>query len=545
MSNSKRIQIRGTEHAMPEGARLVSPIDPHQLIEVAVVLKHRQPLPPPNSLGKYLTHTEFANAYGADPAHLQKMREFAREYHLQVLEQGDELLRRTVKLAGTVANMEKAFSIELSSIEHPDGTYRGHAGAIQMPEDCASCVSGVFGLDTRPVVRPHLRHRNTHGAFGSRSGTTSFNPQTVGQLYGFPADATGVGQTIGILEFGGGYRPAEIQEYFGNLGIPAPTMKSISVDHATNRPSTPQSADGEVMLDIEVAGSVAPGVTLAVYFAPNTALGFHDALSSSIHDQLRKPNVISISWGGPESSWTQQSMENFDQVAQEAGLLGITITVASGDSGSSDGVNDGKPHVDFPASCPHVLATGGTRLVAANNAIQSEQVWNDGPRGGATGGGYSTFFSCPEWQAQANRDAQRGVPDVAGNADPDTGYNVLVDGEPMVVGGTSAVAPLWAGLIVLLNQKLNRRLGFVNPALYALNQSSDFREITVGNNGAYSATFGWNACTGLGTPIGTQLLQALQTSTQTSMTAPGMTGETQHHETPARNREHMETRSRT
>lgn len=545
MPNPKKIQIRGTEHATPDGARTVSPIDPHQLIEVAVVLKHRQPLPPPNSLGRFLSHSEFANQYGADPAHLEKIRAFAREYHLQVLERGDELLRRTVMLAGTVANMEKAFSVELSSIEHPDGTYRGHTGAIHMPEDCAACVSGVFGLDTRPVVHPHLRHRLAHGAFGSRSGTASFNPQTVGKLYGFPPDATGVGQTIGILEFGGGYRPADIQQYFGNLAIPAPTVKSVSIDHASNRPSTPQSADGEVMLDLEVAGAVAPGVTLAVYFAPNSALGFHDALSIAIHDQLRKPNVISISWGGPESSWTTQSMENFDMVAQEAALLGITITVASGDSGSSDGVNDGRSHVDFPASCPHVLATGGTRLIAANGTIQSEEVWNDGPQGGATGGGYSTIFSCPAWQAQANQNPTRGVPDVAGDADPDTGYNVLVDGQPMVVGGTSAVAPLWAGLIVLLNQKLNRRLGFVNPALYALNQSSDFREITVGNNGAYTARFGWNACTGLGTPIGTQLLQALQTSAQQTTTTAGQPAAQQHTDAQAKHRNQVEARSRT
>jgi kumamolisin len=206
-------------------------------------------------------------------------------------------------------------------------------------------------------------------------------------------------------------------------------------------------------------------------------------------------------------------MQNFDQVAQEAGMLGITITVAAGDNGSSDGVNDGKNHVDFPASSPHVLAAGGTRLVATNGAITSETVWNDGAQGGATGGGYSTVFPRPAWQATDVTQSNRGVPDVSGNADPDTGYNILVDGEQMVVGGTSAVAPLWAGLIVLLNQNLNRRLGFINPTLYALSQSSDFREITMGNNGAYSASYGWNPCAGLGSPLGAQLLQALQGTT--------------------------------
>jgi kumamolisin len=206
-------------------------------------------------------------------------------------------------------------------------------------------------------------------------------------------------------------------------------------------------------------------------------------------------------------------MENFDQVAQEAALLGITITVAAGDNGSSDGVNDGKNHVDFPASCPHVLAAGGTHLVAANGTIEIETVWNDGAQGGATGGGYSTIFAQPSYQAGVTKQTGRGLSDVAGNADPETGYNILVDGQQLVVGGTSAVAPLWAGLVVLLSQKLNRRLGFVNPTLYGINESSGFRDITLGNNGAYSATYGWDPVSGLGTPKGAQMLQVLQSET--------------------------------
>jgi kumamolisin len=289
-------------------------------------------------------------------------------------------------------------------------------------------------------------------------------------------------------------------------------MKSISVDHGRNHPSTAQSADGEVMLDIEVAGAVAPGITIAVYFAPNTSQGFQDALSTAIHDQLNKPCAVSISWGGPENGWTPQSMQNFDQVAQEAALLGITITVASGDSGSSDGATDGQNHADFPASSPHVLATGGTRLTAAGGAISAEVVWNDGAQGGAGGGGYSTVFARPTWQTGAVSQTMRGVPDVAGDADPETGYNVLVDGKSFVVGGTSAVAPLWAGLVVLLNQKLGRRLGFVNPALYAIKPPDGLRDITQGNNGAFSAGPGWDACTGKGTPVAGHLLQALGSS---------------------------------
>jgi kumamolisin len=286
------------------------------------------------------------------------------------------------------------------------------------------------------------------------------------------------------------------------------------VDKGANKPTNPNSADGEVLLDIEVAGAVAPGAKIVVYFAPNTTRGFQDALTTAIHDNTNKPSVISISWGSAESTWTAQSMTAFDSAAQDAAALGVTVCAASGDNGSSDGVSDGANHVDFPASCPHVLACGGTSLQSSNGAITSEAVWNDGAQGGAGGGGFSNQFSLPAWQASAEvqppADGGRGVPDVAGNADPETGYKVLVDGKSMVIGGTSAVAPLWSGLIALLNEKLGKPLGFLQPTLYELPQTTGaFHDITQGSNGAFSAGPGWDAATGLGSPSGENLLQAL------------------------------------
>ncbi len=510
MSNAKKTFLKGTEHTKLAGARAVRPSDPHQLILVSVILKHRKPLPKLEGEIQTMSHNDFAKTYGADPAQVDRIRQFAKENNLQMLERGDEILRRTVTLAGSASNMEKAFGVELTEFEHENGSYRGYSGAIQMPEDCAAFVTGVFGLDDRPVAQPHFRYRNTNRAFGARSSTIAYNPAQVAKLYSFPQDANGAGQTIGLIELGGGYRHNDIREYFQSQSLQAPTVKSISVDQASNRPTTAQSADGEVMLDIEVAGSVAPGVAIAVYFAPNTARGFQDALSTAIHDQLNKPCALSLSWGNAEETWTAQSMENFDQVAQEAALLGITLTVAAGDNGSSDGLNDGKNHVDFPASCPHVLAVGGTRLVAVNGSIESETVWNAGAQGGATGGGYSKVFARPSYQAGVASQTGRGLPDVAGNADPETGYNILVDGQQMVAGGTSAAAPLWAGLVVLLSQKLVRRLGFVNPTLYGIHESGGFHAITMGNNGSYSAGYGWDPAAGLGSPKGAPMLQTLQ-----------------------------------
>jgi kumamolisin len=200
----------------------------------------------------------------------------------------------------------------------------------------------------------------------------------------------------------------------------------------------------------------------------------------------------------------------------------VTITVAAGDNGSTDGVTDGANHVDFPASSPHVLACGGTTLEGSGTTITSEVVWNEtAANEGATGGGVSDSFPLPTWQANANVPAPsgsgggRGVPDVSGDADPATGYTVRVDGQTLVIGGTSAVAPLWAGLIALANAANGTTAGFINPTIYAASGKSAFRDITSGNNGAFNAGAGWDACTGLGSPVGAAIVKLLSPKTAT------------------------------
>jgi len=294
-------------------------------------------------------------------------------------------------------------------------------------------------------------------------------------------------------------------------------VTAFSVDGARNQPvGNPNSADGEVLLDIEVVGAIASQAKIAVYFAPNTDQGFLDAITTAVHDNVRKPSVVSISWGGAESTWTAQSLTAFDQAFQDAGVLGVTVCCASGDDGSTDSVSDGASHVDFPASSPNVLACGGTRLESSGGKISKEVVWNQGANG-ASGGGVSDHFPLPIFQAGANVPVSvnpthfkgRGVPDVAGDADPATGYQIHVDGKNAVFGGTSAVAPLWAALTALINQQLGKHVGFLNTALYAKGASA-LHDITSGNNGAYQAGPGWDACTGLGSPSGQALLTALK-----------------------------------
>jgi kumamolisin len=302
-------------------------------------------------------------------------------------------------------------------------------------------------------------------------------------------------------------------------------VTAVSIDGGKNSPTNANSADGEVMLDIEVAAAVAPGAKIVVYFAPNTDQGFIDAIGHAVHDTVNKPSVISISWGSAEVDWTAQSMSALDAACQSAAALGVTITVASGDNGSTDGVT-GSNNVDFPASSPHVLACGGTKLVGSGSTISSEVVWNElASNSGAGGGGVSNVFPLPSWQQgfgvpkPTNPAGGRGVPDVAGDADPNTGYEIQVDGKSMVVGGTSAVAPLWAGLIAVCNKITGTSAGFLQPTIYSAAGKAAFNDITEGTNYqgtpvGFSAGPGWDACTGMGSPIGTKIVALLQSASK-------------------------------
>jgi len=482
-----------------------------EMIEISVILKPKTRATVPHRGGATVSREEFAAKHGADTAAIAKVRQLAKEYGLTVTEESPE--RRTVKLEGTAANMIRAFEVRLDRYEHEGQQYRARTGTIQLPVELAPSVQAVLGLDNRPQAKPHFR---VHGDPSRKkaAAAVSYSPLQVAQLYQFPLDVNGAGETVAILELGGGFIAADLTKYFSGLGVKQAGVTAVSVDKGKNTPTTANSADGEVYLDIEVVGTIAPGARIVVYFAPNTTAGFQDALTTAVHDATNKPSVISISWGGAESTWTAQSMTAMDSAAQDAAALGVSICVASGDNGSGDGVTDGKNHVDFPASSPHVLACGGTSLQSASGAITSETVWNDGAQGGAGGGGYSAQFPLPTWQASAKvtppAGGGRGVPDVAGDADPETGYSISVDGTAGVYGGTSAVAPLWSGLIALLNEKLGKPVGFLQPVLYGLpNTDGAFHDIVSGSNGAFSAGPGWDACTGLGSPSGENLLKAL------------------------------------
>ena len=516
-----RVTLNGSSKSpLPSGQDL-GPADPNQSLEVTLLLRrHRSPDPAnfaSNSLHqrRYLTRAEFARSHGATSHSVQRVRDFADQYNLKITQ--ENLPARLIKLSGTVQSFHQAFGVDLHHYRDASRTFRCRSGPLTIPSDLQDIVQGVFGLDNRPQAKAHFRIRKPSPNV-AHAATISYSPLQVAQAYNFPPNTDGTGQCIAILELGGGYNPSDLNNFFENLGVPLPKVTAVSIDGAANSPTgDPNGADGEVELDIEVAGAIAPGAQIAAYFAPNTDQGFIDALSTAIHDAKLKPSIISISWGGPETSWTAQARVAFNSACEDAAAMGATVIVAAGDDGATDNSPDGSLTVDFPASSPNVLSCGGTRLSLSGNSISSEQVWNDlATSEGGTGGGVSQAFAIPDYQKTANVPkapngfAGRGVPDVAGNADPATGYTVLVDGKQAVIGGTSAVAPLWAALLARINQSLGSNVGFVNPLLYSASEQQSFRDITTGNNGSYPAGPGWDACTGLGSPNGTALLAALR-----------------------------------
>jgi len=532
MKSIKLVPIPGSLRKPVPGARSLGRVSKDERLEVTVRLRRRKPLPAALIDGRssprsrtYLTVKQLEAGYGADPKEILKVEAFARKNRLVVVESSPA--RRSVILAGGASAFSHAFGVKLEVWEHEGGTYRGRTGSVKVPAALSDIVVGVFGLDNRPYAKPHFRHLRDAAHAAAFQGYT---PPQVAKFYGFPTGVDGTGQTIGIIELGGGYKPADLKKYAAKIGVPVPKVTPVSVGAGRNNPTNADSADGEVMLDIEVAGSIASGANIVVYFAAGaTDQDFLSAMTQAVHDTENNPGVISISWGGPEASGEASFQTEFDQVLQSAAALGITVTIASGDNGAADeGPNewDNLPHTDFPASSSYALGCGATNIEVSGGAIVSESVWNQNAADtqqdsfGSSGGGVSQFFPLPSYQASAgvppNPTTQkpgRGVPDVTGDGDPASGYMVRVDGEMATIGGTSAVAPLWAALITLINQKLKTRVGFINPLLYA--NPGALQDVVKGTNEVgstkvgFAAGPGWDACSGLGSPNGAKLLALL------------------------------------
>lgn len=600
--------LKGSDRRPRRGARRIGPANPREVLTVSVYVRPNPKAAPlrgqeywsrvPLGRRTTLTRDQLANEYGAAPADIDRVVKFGRSHRLKVVE--TSLARRRVALSGTVADMNKAFGIELGRYETPNERYRGREGPLHLPKGLAEIVVGIFGLDNRRMAR-----RVSNG-----SGAGTVTPPQVAAAYNFPVPPNGAaGQTVAVLEFSGptsneistcGFAQSDIDAYIAFLNKTTGTnlqtihVTPVPVDKSTDAPGdvpggsasnfTIEDPDVEVALDLEIIVSLAQGAAVVAYFAPSTEQGWVDAITQIVADKTNHPDVLSISWGWSELEadasigagdfpepwpfeWTQGAFTQMTAAFQSAANIGMTVFAASGDDGSNCEEDDGNAHVIYPASDPWVTACGGT----ITNALSplSQDTWNDNASGdGATGGGVSDLVGPQLWQADANvppsvntnRRVGRGVPDIAGNASPNSGYILELYGEtsnnldftsgpgagsPLgPVGGTSAVAPLYAALIARINAILGVRAGYLNPTLYSLGAANPsliglgglvvFQDVNDGvSNGVtwvnddgstggpspgYVSGQGWDPCTGWGTINGSALLAALQGVLEPSMT---------------------------
>jgi kumamolisin len=489
-----------------------------------------------------MTDAEFTEKFGASQESLDAVSQFAKNTNLKIVEAN--LSSGRVVLSGTAGDFSQAFHTKLNNYEINGKIFTGHEGALVLPNSVDSNIEGVFGLDEPPqahsyairygdvpagkspaiqsVATPHPGDGPTDPAPGPQaSQRVSYMPNEVSDAYNFPKGTTGKGQGVAIVEPGGGIDMNNEAAYYKAHGLKMPDIKVIRVDGATSSPGTPGGADGEVALDSQVVGAVAPDAKQAIIFAPSSERGFMDAITrGAFPEQGENPNqAISISWGGPIEHWSDQGKRGMNLAFKKAALKGISVFAASGDHGAVDNAMSGKFNVDYPAADPYVTGTGGTRLTIKDGKIANEVAWNN-KEGWSTGGGISPG-EVPDYQkgikmppeANGTGVPGRGVPDVAANADGKTGYKIRVGGREVIIGGTSAVAPLMSALAVRLNEGLGsgKQVGFMNPFLYKNAMAGTapfFNDITSGDNEGYSAAKGWDPVTGWGSLNGDKLLSA-------------------------------------
>jgi kumamolisin len=537
-TNGKLVPLVNSVRQLPAGSKALRRTPDHRWVELTVGVRRKQKPPELSSLDKllpgqrkYSDRKSLTERFGSDPQAVTAITSFAKANGLSVTR--DARGSAQIGIAGTAAQLSKAFGVQLFDYTHPTlGDFHARTGPIEVPASVASAITGVFGFNNHRMLR--RRKQSPAAVKTMASGRRSwFVPTQLAEIYSFPnADLTK--QTVGILEFGGGVSTADVTDYFAKLGIAAPKVEIVSVDGVQSDPTGDPDSTGEVMLDIDMVGALAPGATIVAYFSTFDEKGLVDCVGAIMDDSTNDPSVVSISWGWDENQpmnnqilWSPDAITQVNEQLLLLAHLGTTVCVSTGDDGSEAQIEDGRAHVNFPASSPYVLAVGGTTLHVRKLANGSQQivetVWNDGP-GSGTGGGVSDYTPVPAWQEgivppsiNPGHFAGRAIPDVAANADPATGYLSMSGGKLGVVGGTSAAAPLWASLIARMNSTLDARVGNFNALLYSqIGPAGVLRDVTEGNNdtdglldGQYAAGPGWDACTGWGTPDGQKLLQAL------------------------------------
>jgi kumamolisin len=561
---TSHVDLPGSTRPVRQGAKRLGPADPKQLVRVTLVVRAKHELPEPNPGAAPMPITQIESEYGADPQEIEKVASVLSSPQFGLKVMGSSAGACTVELEGTVAQMTKAFEVELDEYEAPrQGQYRGRAGDIRIPTELNGIVEAVLGLDERRVARrrPAPQRR-------TQIPTTTAAPQGPQDLegrYSFPAGAA-ASQKVGIFEFGGGYFASDLERYCTQVSRrPQPTvtvvpvgLQSLSLEQIEDIQNLQQREDeldasGEVNMDVQVVAGLCPEAQILVYFAPFTQKGWVNIVQTAVHDP-DGPRVISLSWGSAEDNgdFSAAALKAINNKLKVAALAGVILCVSSGDDGAGDSVNDGRAHCDFPASSPYVLAVGGTMYPDG----ETEQGWWDAPGartqeqgGGSSGGGRSTVFSTPSWQnvgvisVRTGQAAGRCIPDVSALSGEPL-YNLILGGKSAPNGGTSASAPLWASLLARIagNLPTGRQVGFLTPLLYQPGPggqplgASVTTDIVTGRNDdlafhdtaaappesfkpvtGYQAGVGYDAVTGWGVPNGTALQDALSGNTSASV----------------------------
>jgi kumamolisin len=517
-------RLAGSRPPLPPGARRESAGDADAPLELTLRLRPRSPRLARHVAAIHvgrrptLSRAELAARYGSDHEAHRVVEQWAARQGLELLA-GDPT-RRAVELRGSAAQLARLFQVDRVRVLHGERTWWSHVGAVHLPAELVDAVSGVLGFHEQPIAgRGGLPMDRAARPRGARAAGPTFTAPEIAKLYGFPEGLDGSGETVGVIALGGGYFPSDLDIYFESLRLPRPRFTDVSVYGARNAPTgSTRQFDGEVTGDIETVGALVPGAHIVVYFAPNTERGFLGAVAHAVHDRKHRPSVLSISWGRNEKHWTRSTLRHFDEVLAEAAALGITVCCSSGDDGAYAEKGDREPGVCFPASSAHVLACGGTSLVGTRPDRVRERAWRD--EAGASGGGVSQVIRRPSWQTPPvtprTSKAHRGrcLPDVAANGDPESGYRVYGLDAWHVGAGTSAAAPLWAGLVARINQMLGRPIGLMTPLLYrnfdALARAGAIRPVREVEGERTVEREGWNRRTGLGAPDGRKLAEALR-----------------------------------
>ncbi len=523
-----------------------------------------------------LSRRELAEILCPRDEDIRRVVSFAHAYGLRV--RSVSRLRHDVEVEGSVADMERAFGVELNEYDDGRGPQCAYEADLELPDRIHDVVEDVIGLDETTRYRAFAHPPGAH--------VGALSPLDVAEHYDFPRDLSGEGQRIAILSFGGGYYRQDMAEYFQDvLGIAAPRVREVRVQPRSGSRPLPRARlaeiaeagrqpdadlneiyqrfggdfsraieDLEATQDIQICGGVANGSTIDVYFSRGDDLGLYQALYAALgigaprFRRRRLPAAISISWGLSECARTMKSgaMRPVHRALELASLLDVPVICATGDYGSYGSqakVCGGEmASVSFPASSPHAVACGGTQFAAAADGGRRETAWNSPNLGvqQATGGGVSGFWDRPGFQHRVDVPSAaslgdgawleptmdqerrsdfrgRGVPDVAAYADPQGGYQVLLAGVRVAGSGTSAAAPLWAGLCARFCERLGDRMPWLNDVIYRPEVAATFRPVVGGDNdlsggqaASFDATPGWDACSGLGAPDGTAMLAALE-----------------------------------